>query len=164
MSEKYTVTRNGVVKELSTFKIIRGDNKDKEYPAPQFAADTWEQDAKWLGIDTLLGIAQTFVKRAAQELWLDNVKEDGTIDVPKFLQELSDFTSASMKLADLKERYDELVAKQGMLVDKLDDTPTPEELKAIKDLRVAIQVVKAQMDTKSRKTKPETNAEAAVAV
>lgn len=162
--DKVSVTRNGVTKELSPFKIIRGENKDVEYPAPQFTAETWEQDSKWLGVDTLLGIAQTFVKRAAQELWLDNKQDDGTIDIPKFLQELAEFTSASMKLAELKDRYDELVAKQGMLVDAISDTPTPEQIKAIKETKTAIQIVKAQMDTKSRKNKPETTAEAAVAV
>lgn len=160
----YSVVRNGETMTTSAFKIIRGDNKDKQYPSISITAENLNQALKWLGADTVIGILQTFVKRASQELWLDNVGEDGTVNVPKFLQEFADFTSASMKLADLKERYDELVAKQGMLVDALGDAPTPDELKAIKDLRVAIQVVKAQMDAKSRKTKPEAVADAAVPV
>lgn len=161
----YSVVRNGVTKALSNFKIIRGDNKDKEYPAPAISAETLDEDIKWLGRDTVVSWLQTLCKRAAQEIWLDNLDPaTGEVNVPKFLAELAEFTSVSLKLADLKDKYDELVAKQGMLVDQLDDAPSAETLKAIKDLRVAIQVVKAQMDAKSRKNKPEVQAEAAVAV
>jgi len=164
MSETYNVIRNAVTKALDKYKIIRGDNKDKEYLAPTISAETLDADINWLGRDTVVSVLQTFVKRASQELWLDNVGEDGAVNIPKFLEELKELTSASLKLADLKEKYDELVAKQGMLVEKLTDEPDPSLLVEIKNLGTAIKVVKAQMEAKSRKNKPEVQAEAAVSV
>lgn len=160
----YNVIRNNVDKALSTFKIIRGDNKDKEYPAPSISAETLQDDIKWLGEGTVVSVLQTFVKRACQELWLDNVKDDGTVDTTRFLAEVADLTSASLKLADLKEKYDELVARQGMLVERMGDEPSTNDLKEIREVATAIKVVKSQMDAKSRKNKPEAVAEAAVAV
>lgn len=160
----YQVTRNGITADLVNFKIIRGDNKDKEYPAVSVSAENISDIERWLGTDTCISILQTFIKRACQELWLDNIGEDGTPNVAKFLEEVKELTSASLKLSDLKEKYDELVAKQGMLVEKLTDDPDAALLIQIKDLGTAIKVVKAQMEAKSRKTKPEVTAEAAVAV
>jgi hypothetical protein len=164
MSETYNVIRNTVVKVLDKYKIIRGENKDKEYLAPTISAETLDSDINWLGRDTVVSVLQTFVKRASQELWLDNVDANGVMNIPKFLEELKELTSASLKLADLKEKYDELVAKQGMLVDRLTDEPEPQLLVEIKNLGTAIKVVKAQMEAKSRKNKPEVTAEAAVSV
>jgi len=158
------VTRNGVTQELTPFKIIRGDNKDKEYPAVAVTAENLTQVQTWLGADTVISVLQTFVKRACQELWLDNIGEDGVPNEAKFLEEVKELTSASLKLADLKEKYDELVAKQGMLVEKLTDEPDASLLIEITNLGTAIKVVKAQMEAKSRKTKPEVTADAAVAV
>ena len=161
----YQVTRNGVELNLANFKIIRGDNKDKEYPAVPVSAENIGDVTKWLGTDTVISIVQTFIKRACQELWLDNIGEDGQPNIAKFLEEVKELTSASLKLSDLKEKYDELVAKQGMLVESLDlENPNIATLTSIKELKTAIQVVKAQMEAKSRKTKPEAVAEAAVAV
>lgn len=158
------VTRNGVSLELTPFKIIRGDNKDKEYPAVAVSAENLSQVQNWLGADTVISVLQTFVKRACQELWLDNVGADGVPNEAKFLEEVKELTSASLKLADLKEKYDELVAKQGMLVEKLTDEPDAALLVEIKNIGTAIKVVKAQMEAKSRKNKPEVTADAAVAV
>ena len=164
MSHKHTVTRNNITLALRNFKIIRGDNKDKEYPSIEVTESNLQHVTQWLGGSVVASIIQTFVKRASQELWLDNVTEDGQVNVAKFLHELGELTSASMKLADLKDRYDELVAKQGLLVEQLDNEPTIEVLTQIKELGTAIKVVKAQMDAKSRKNKPEVAAEASVAV
>jgi hypothetical protein len=158
------VTRNDVSLELTPFKIIRGDNKDKEYPAVAISAENVEQVQKWLGTDTVISVLQTFIKRACQELWLDNIGTDGVPNEAKFLEEVKELTSASLKLADLKEKYDELVAKQGMLVEKLTDEPDAALLAEIKNIGTAIKVVKAQMEAKSRKNKPEVTADAAVAV
>jgi hypothetical protein len=164
MSNLHAVIRNTVSKTLRNFKIIRGDNKDKEYQAPEITVETLDSDIKWLGRDTVVGVLQTFVKRASQEIWMDNIDENGQLNEAKFLAELADLTATSMKLADLKDRYDELVAKNGALIDALTDEPSAAELKSIKDLSSAISVVKAQMEARSRKTTKEVNAEPAVAV
>ena len=157
------VTRNGVEQELTPFKIIRGDNKDKEYPSVAVSAENLSAVQTWLGADTVISVLQTFIKRSTQELWLDNIV-DGVPNEAKFLEEVKELTSASLKLADLKEKYDELVAKQGMLVEKLTDEPDHALLTNIKEIGTAIKVVKAQMEAKSRKNKPDVTADAAVAV
>ncbi len=157
------VTRNGVTQELTPFKIIRGDNKDKEYPSVAVSAENLSDVQTWLGADTVISILQTFIKRSTQELWLDNII-DGVPNEAKFLEEVKELTSASLKLSDLKEKYDELVAKQGMLVEKLTDDPDHALLTSIKEIGTAIKVVKAQMEAKSRKNKPDVTADAAVAV
>lgn len=164
MTEPYKVTRNGITVTLSNFKIIRGENKDKEYPAVKLDAGSWESTwAPWLGLDYIIGVLQTALKRDFQSLYLDNKQDDGYFNDAKFLVEAAELQATSAKLSELKDRYDEMVAEQCGLVENFDPTNT-ELVKRISELGTSIKVVKSQMDQKSRKSKPEQPTEAAVAV
>jgi len=163
-----SIVRNDITKELKTYKIVKGVNKDKEYLAPDVSdPQEWEQNQKWVGLPHVINCVQTFLKRTFQELWFDNIGDDGVHNMAKFLTEAADFTAAGMKLKEIKDKLEELQAQQGQLIAKLEPDSTggfpASAMAAIKELNESILVLKAMAEARSRK-KAETEAEPAVAV
>jgi hypothetical protein len=172
INETHSIERNGVSKVLSKFKILKGDNKDTEYLAPKFTTESWEQDKVWLG-DSLMGIAQKWVKSGFQSLWYDAIGEDGVFNWPKFLKEGAEFDASSMKLKEINELLDEVQAKLGLLIAtaeivEVNGLPTfvnPEDQQNIKRLNNEQLALRGMKDARSRKSaKSENDADPAVAV
>jgi len=166
-----SITRNGVTKTLSMFKIVKGKRKDTEYLAPKVdfsSPETWAQEVLWCGLQNVANVLQTFYKRAAQDIWLNNINPDGTRNEAKFLKEMEDFTSAGMKLKEIWDKYEEVQATLGMRIKvaTVADFTNPEWQTETRTLSEYGLVLKAMADDRSRKNKPEAEeeAEAAVAV
>ena len=165
-----SVTRNGVSKVLSIFKILKGDNKNKRYLAPQLDSASADTDLKWFGMEHAFGVLNTYLKRVFQETWLENIDPTtGQFNLAKFLTEGADFTSTGMKLKELDDKIDELQAAAALLVmngdiwkDRATGEKSPDLLK-VGELNSSILVYKAMRDKKSRKDKV-ADAEASVEV
>lgn len=176
MSEQKTVTRNGIALPLRTFKIVKGDNKDKEYLAPNVNSpeilkdqDQIKMVLDWFGIPNVFNELQTRIKKVAQDCWFGNIdKETGQVNIEVYLNELADFTSSGLKLKEIRDRIDELQAQLGELVMKM--VPDAEgkfdttALAAAQDLQKDINILKAQAEKRSRKGREEKEDEPAVAV
>lgn len=165
------ISRNGVDKTLSKFKIVKGDRKDKEYLAPSITVENWDSDAKWLGVANLVNVAQKWVKAAFQSNWFDSFDAEGNFNLPKFIKESEDFTSTGMKLSEINDQLDEAQAKQALLIMNAEtDAETGmfkngADIKAIKEINETIVALRAMREARSRKGKEaEAPAEPAVAV
>lgn len=164
-----SIVRNGITKVLSIFKILKGDNKNRRYFAPQMTVETFDDDVQWYGKEYVVGSLNTQLKRAFQELWIESIdKETGLFNIDAFLSEGVDFTRAALKMAELDAIIEELQDKVGVLVlngdltPKADGTPSDDVLK-IRELQQSVNNYKAMRDKKSRKGK-EAQAEPAVEV
>lgn len=163
-----SIIRNGISKALSVFKIVKGDNKDKEYLAPVISVETWSQDAEWIGVPNIVNVLQTYLKRTYQSIYFDNVDENGVFNKDKFLAEAADFTSTGMKLKEINEQLDELQAKQGIIFQQAELGAdglfvNPNDVAAMREIAKNIQILRAMKEARSRK-KAEVEPEAAVAV
>ena len=151
MSQSYEVERNGVKLPLVNYKIIRGENKDKEYPAPQVTAENLASVLKWIGDSTLQGLILPKLKATFQELWLDApLLSDGTRDVAVFLKNAADFAAVAKKLKELRDEKDELSTRVAMLLDKAE---TKEQFDELRGLGAAIRALNDQIEARSRKGK-----------
>lgn len=155
-----TVKRNGVSKNLSKYKIVKGKKEGKEYLAPTFSLETWENDVVWLGAATLLNIAQKFAKVSFQDIWFSCIDETtGEFNEAQFAKQAEEFTSSGMKLAEINEQLDEAQAKQGLLIATAEtDAETgmfkhASDIAAIKEINNTIIALRAMRDNRSRKTK-----------
>ena len=164
MATTYSITRNGITLALKEFKIIRGDNKDKTYLAIDFTGVSDENTFTFMGFDTVRGFCQTAIKKIAQVTHLDNIDDNsGELNIDKFLAELTEFTSSALNLSELKDKLDEVYNQQNKLIAALDTDMTPEVLAELKENTKLVNVLKAQIEARGRKTK-QNEAQPAVAV
>lgn len=164
MATTYSITRNGITRPLVEHKIIRGDNKDKTYPSVDFTGVDANTVFAFMGLDTVKGLCQTLIKRVSQTLWLDNIDDNtGEVNIDKFLTELAEFTSSALNLSELKDKLDEVYNQQNKLIAALDTDMTPEVLAELKENTKLVNVLKAQIEARGRKTK-QNEAQPAVAV
>lgn len=156
-------TRNEVSNSLHVFKILKGDNKNTRYLAPQLDAKQPEQSLKWFGIPAAFDVLNGFLKRVAQESWLENINpETGVLNLQQFLADIADFTAATMKLKEIDDKLEETreLAERLFMTGDLSNPDVAEQLRAYGD---QINSYKAMRDKRSRKGK-ESTAEAAVQV
>lgn len=161
--------RNGLVKQLSRYQIVKGDRKGTVYFAPKVNFTTqeeWEADVKWFGLETVATTLQTFAKRVFQDIFLGAVGEDGVFNLQQFLKEAADFTSSGMKLKEIKDKMEET---QAMVAEKLQkatpaDFGNPEWQKDITELNSLILGLKAMAESRSRKKNKDAESEAEPAV
>lgn len=159
-----TLVRNGpdgkpIAKSLVVHKILKGPNKNTRFLAPQISAETFDNDAKWFGIPYLVDLANTYLRKAAQEEWLGAIDEEtGLLNLQEFLTEMAEFTKAAMKIADIEDKIDELQEMSRVILEN--DNPDVEKLRA---LSASIRDYKAMKEKKSGgKKKPDAQASVVV--
>jgi hypothetical protein len=165
-----TITRNGVDKVLSKYKIVKGKKEGKEYLAPTFSIESWDADSVWVGAANLVSVVQKFAKVAFQDLWFGAIDPaTGEFNMPQFMKQAEEFTSSGMKLSEINEQLDEAQAKQGLLIAtaETDDATgmfkNASDIAAIKDINNTIIALRAMRDARSRKGKEDEAAEPSVA-
>lgn len=170
MSEQKTITRNEVNWPLKTFKIVKGDKKDKEYLCPDITdPTTWELAQKWIGIPIITATVQRMLKQTFQALYFDNIDETtGEFNEGKFLTEGAEFTSTGLKLKEIRELLAETEEANAQLIAKAMKNPAlftdPAWQKEIEDGNNLRAMYKAMEEQRSRKGKPEAEAEPSVVV
>ena len=179
LTESYTLTRNEgkddeVTKPLKQFKIIKGKKKDLVYLCPEVDFSTpeaWAEEVKFGGLGNIANNWQSFLKRAFQDMWLNNLNRvTGLVNIPAFLEEAKEFTSAGLKLADIVEKLEEAQSLLLDLVSALEATEagefTPEDRKKLIETKAYINLLKEQKEKRSRprRADAEEASEAAVPV
>jgi hypothetical protein len=151
-----SVKRNGKEYELAPFKIVRGDNKDKTYLAPQVTASNWDKFIEWFGLDNAVNVLQGFSKRACQLLHKNAIdKISGVLDMNKFLAGVANLTAAGLRLRELKEQLDEVVEQQQELLGKLSEAEGDAQaalLKEIMAMKNRILSLKQMIEERQRDT------------
>jgi len=170
MSETKQIVRNEVSWPLDSYKIVKGDRKDKEYLCPTVTNPaTWELAQKWVGVPVIQATVQKMLKGVFQALYFDNLNDEtGELNEAKFLVEGAEFTSTGMKLKEIRELLAETEENNAQLIAKAMKNPAlfadvnwQKEIEEGNNLRA---MYKAMEEQRSRKGKAETEAEPAVAV
>jgi len=154
--------------DLTTFQIVKGKNFGTRYLCPEITLENWDKAVEWFGKVNLINIVQTYSKRMFWSIWCHNTNTDGSFNMVGFLTEAADFTSAGLKLKEIRDKIDELQAELTKLLDEgnigtaPDGTPTADLVK-LKELGNQIRGYKDMEDKRSRKPETETEDEPAVA-
>ncbi len=110
------VEKNDVSIATDTFKIVKGDKKDKTYPAIPVTPENFNDFLKWFGMGNAASVLQTFVKQACQRAYFDAVdKLSGVFNETKFVLDLKNLASAGMKLKDIRDKIAEITENQAAL-------------------------------------------------
>lgn len=164
-----TLERSKIKKKLDVFKILKGDNKNTRFLAPQVSVESLDSDLKWFGPTYVVDILNTYLRRSFQVEWLKAIDPNtGLLNLQQFMVEGADFTSAAMKIADIEEKIDELqelsreLLESGDIGQNPDGTDKP-DLAQLRVYQNSIRDYKAMKEKKSNRGK-EANAEASVQV
>ena len=112
-----SVTRNDITLNYGLQKILKGDNKGKEYPCPNVSTTEWEQLASWLGLAQVKTIVGNWIKQVHQKLYWDCIDEStGEFNLDKFLAKAKDLTAAGLKLKEIEDKIDELQEQLAMRI------------------------------------------------
>lgn len=168
MPEQITLERNGIVKTLDIYKLVKGKKKGTEYLAPTVDFSTpeaWANEIAWGELKNVANCWQTFLKRVFQDIYFASIDSaTGVANIAKFLEEAKDFSAAGMKLAEIVDKLEEAQAELGRLVDAMEEPENvdangamTDEFKAkLKDCKTYVTALKAMKEDRSRKrTKPE---------
>lgn len=164
-----SIVRNGLNLVLSAFKIVKGDNKGKQYRAPAVTKENLQAYIQWAGIDNVVSVLQKHGKSVFQSIWFDAIDEKtGEFLTPKFIEEGTKFDVAGLKLKEINELLDEAQEKQIQLMntsslDPATGTFPPEITKQLLAVRDQLASLRAMRDERSRKPAKSEN-EAAPAV
>jgi hypothetical protein len=157
-TEKKTivVNRNELDNTFGWFKILKGKRAGVEYPAPVIAASETSilEFTKWAGASNVSNMLQTLVKRMFQSIMTECVnKETGEINWDLFLEQAKNFTTAGLKLAEINDKLDELMAQFTTLVDSSETDFSEETQLKLRELNSQIKAYKQMKLDRSRKPK-----------
>jgi len=164
------ITRNDLALTLSNFKIVKGENKGKQYKAPAVTADNLQSYIKWAGIDNIVSVLQKHAKATFQGIFFDAFSEQGEFLLRKFLEDGAKFDVAGLKLKEINDLLDEAQEKQIQLMnasslDPATGTFPPEITKQLLAVRDQLASLRAMRDERSRKpAKAEAEAQPSVKV
>lgn len=147
----YTVERNGVPLTLSFFKILKGNKKDTQYPAPDVTPKNLKEILTWMGDTVVLGEIATVLKRKFQNIFNQATTKEGGFNEELFIKYAQDFTTAGLKLSEIAIRLDELMAEVSKLVDD-QDLSDPAVQVEIKELNTQIKTYKQMREDKQKKS------------
>jgi len=156
--------RNGTKLSLVNWTFLKGDNKDKKYPGIQ-VTDTNVQDIiNWLGAADLQDVLQTFFKRTSQQIYQDNLGEDGLLNQQGFLSDLAALTSGGMTMKELNVKIEELQGEIGALIQNAIKDNSMGDPAVQKNIGVLNEKILSFRDKKEKRSrKKDTDAEPAVA-
>jgi len=158
------ISRNGVDLPLSKFKILKGDKKDSEYPAPKVEMDNLELFFKWYGIANVQNVMQNYAKRQFQIMVADSTDaETGVFNRELFIKYATDLSVAGLKIREINDKLDELQAQVAQIIDS-DDLDDPTVKAHLKELNGQVRAYRQMREDKSRKPKAEAEPEPSVAV
>src|SRR5512136_2256948 len=108
------INRNNISKTFVDMVFgKKSDNAGVHFMAPVLEEANAEQDIKWIGLDTLFGIANTWLRKTFGDIHLDCVDEKtGVFNMEQWLIDAADFTAGVQKLSDIDDQLDELQALQ----------------------------------------------------
>lgn len=111
------INRNDVGLNLEFFRILKGENENKFYPAPRVTPENLQTFLSWLGTTTLISELQTVVKRKFQNIAKSATGEDGVFNVELFVKYATEFTSAGMRIKEINDKLEELDAELMKIID-----------------------------------------------
>ncbi len=120
--EAPVITRNDVSKTLS--KAVfgkRSNNAGVEFYTPTFSIASIDDDIKWLGPDWIVSLANKTARRIFGSIYLENLDEEGKLNVESWQNDAERFTTGFAKLGELETEIEELMDEQQALVDKFSE-------------------------------------------
>lgn len=108
------IVRNGVTKELSPQVFgKKSPHAGKSFFAPEISEESFQDDVKWLGFDTVENLINKGMRNVFASIYLDNINaETGEFDQEGWAADAADFTAGAAKLSDIEEKIDDLQALQ----------------------------------------------------
>lgn len=163
------VERNGIKKQLSAYKIIRGKRENTVYFAPKLDASSPEAiqaDLTWFGWADVVAALQVGAKKAFQDVFFGCFNEAGEFNLAQFIQEATDFTSAGLKMKELKDMIEEnqSTLSERVAGAKAEDWGNVEWQQENKRLADLINGLKAKAEARSKKKDEADEAEPSVEV
>lgn len=162
------IKRNEIELPLARFKIVKGARKTKEYLAPSITMENLQKVLEWYGVKEVIKVLQKDAKANFQSIFFDALDEKGFWSEERFIREATTFTQAGQKKADLERELDEAQGRQlDLMQDGLDPatgTFKPDVAKKMIEVSEEIRALRALLDEKSRKNKPEEEPQPAVQV
>lgn len=114
-----SVTRNGVTKVMAwkTFGK-KSPNAGKQFPAPEVALSSIEDDIKWVGPLEICNVVTKALRRVAMDIY-DNAlnKETGEFDWDQWQKDMTAMDTGFPRLSELEDDISELQDQNGAILD-----------------------------------------------
>ena len=140
---------------MTNFRILKGKNADKFYPAPKVTPANIGDIIKWMGESNLVNELQTLLKRKFQNIASDATSDETGFDETLFVKYATEFTSAGLKLKEINDKLDELQAQLTKLIDAGEWQTNPEVAKELAELNNQVRAYRQMREDRQRKPKEE---------
>lgn len=111
------VERSGIVKKLSQMSFGKKSKLvGHKFFSPEITEEHFDEDSKWIGLGNIVDITNAWLRRTFMDIYIDNLKDDGTFNADAAQADYADFTAGVATLSDLNESIDSLSELQSAYV------------------------------------------------
>lgn len=144
-----SITRNEATLPFEEQEIKRGDNKGSKFlcPTKDYITANIDSAIQFLSKEYVARLISSRFKLITQSIQAEIIEKNGGLfNSEQFIAAIVDFSSRGDSIADLEERYDELVLKMRAIIDNF----SPDKVEDMKKISAEIKQVEQSIADRRR--------------